>query len=570
MAVDAIQLEVIANRLEEIQQVMKHRLFHTGYSTILRESFDGSAGLTTADGRLIGASGVVTHTVPYSRMVRAVIEQFGPDAIHPGDTFITNDPYKGGVPHTPDIGTATPVFSDGKLVSFCTSLGHKTDIGGIVPSTASAASRSIFHEGLLLPPVKYLSAGKVCEGVRSIISNNSRTPHVLLGDIEGQVGSTRIGCQLFQDLCKQYGAPVVTEVMELLIQSSASRLRLALAALPDGENEVENFLDNDGTNEEPIRIHISLSKRGDQVRLDLSRCSAQVAGPVNAPVQVIKAVAAGAIVGLVDHTIPYNDGILQVVDVVCPDGLVVNPCFPAPVNAYIPITHLVFNCVTTALGRLVPSHAVAESGLGLGGIAFGYQSTRHGDRHVQYEIPETALGGTCRSDGASMIFPMMIFETIQPIEILESEFPVRVTNFGINCDSAGAGRHRGGIGYVREYKVLDDCLFMSRCAQRRFDAKGVAGGLGPKRPSFALNPGRPDEYQIRGLDELKLSAGDVVRIEMSGGGGWGDPHARPDHDVLGDVADGYVSIEGARTDYGRVIRRGLQGEFIVDDVAQAR
>jgi N-methylhydantoinase B len=393
---------------------------------------------------------------------------------------------------------------------------------------------------------------------------------VLLGDIDGQVGSTRIGCQLFEDLCRQYGAATVTEVMELLIQSSASRLRLALAALPDGETEVENHLDNDGTNDEPIRIHVRLSKRGDRVHLDLSGCSAQVAGPVNAVVQVIKAVAAGAVVGLVDHTIPYNDGILQVVDMVCPEGLVINPRFPAPVNAYIPITHLVFNCVTTALGRLVPTHAVAESGLGLGGIAFGYESTRQGDRHVQYEIPETALGGTSRSDGASMIFPMMIFETIQPIEILESEFPVQVTNFGLNCDSAGAGRHRGGIGYVREYKVLEDCLFMSRCAQRRFEAKGVAGGLCPKRTSLILNPGQPDEYHIKGLDELKLSAGDVVRIEMSGGGGWGDPRTRPDGDVLSDVSDGYVSIEGARRDYGRVIRRGPRGEFIVDRATQAK
>ncbi len=561
---DPILLEVIANRLDEIQQVMKHRLFHTGYSTILRESFDGSSGLTTPDGRLIGASGMTTHTVPYARMVQAIVEKYGHANIHPGDAFITNDPYRGGSSHTPDVGSAAPVFVDGELVAFCTSFGHKPDVGGIAPSSASAASRSIFHEGLLLPPVKLYDQGLLNEGVRSIIENNSRTPELLMGDIEGQVGCTRIGGELIEGLCHQYGVASVREAIEQLLHASEKRLRHGLAALPDGETEAENWLDSDGATERPVRVHVMLTKRGNAIMLDFSGCDEQTEGPANAVVQVVRAAAAGAVVAFVDHTIPYNDGVLRTVEMICPEGRVINPQSPAPVNSYIPATHLVFNIVTAALGKLFPKKAVAESGLGLGAVAFSYGSTRTGEAYVQYDIVETALGATSLADGASMIFPMMIFETIQPIEIIESEFPVRVRNFGIRRDSAGAGRHRGGVGFIREYEVLQPSHFMSRLSQRRFGAQGTAGGGSPQRSSSVYNPGRPNERVLQGLDQVMMQAGDVIRLEQSGGAGLGDPVQRDPESLLADVADGFVSVESAERDYGYIVRKDSAGHYRID------
>jgi len=556
MAIDPILLEVIANRLDEIQQVMKHRLFHTGYSTILRESFDGSAGLVTPDGRLIGASGMTTHTGPYARMVQNIVARHGRN-IHPGDAFITNDPYRGGSSHTPDVGVVAPVFVDGELVVFCTSFGHKPDIGGIAPSSASAASRSIFHEGLLLPPVKLYVRGELNDGVRAIIENNSRTPELLMGDIEGQVGCTRIGADLIEGLCRQYGSATLREAIDQLLQSSEVRLRHGLAALPDGETEAENFLDSDGETDRPVRIHVKLTKQGERITLDFSGSDPQTAGPANAVVQVVRAAAAGAVVAFVDHTIPYNDGIFQAVEMICPEGRVIHPVWPAPCNSYIPATHLVFNVVTAALGRLMPERAVAESGLGLGAIAFSYPATRTGESYVQYDIVETALGATGLSDGASMTFPMMIMETVQPIEIIESEFPVRVRNFGIRPDSAGAGRQRGGLGFVREYEVLQDSHFMSRLSQRRFSAAGTAGGGAPLPSSSVYNPGRADERVLKGLDQVPMRAGDVIRLEQSGGAGLGDPAEREPQKLLDDVADGYVSAEAAARHYGvRVARDG--------------
>ena len=561
MTVDPITLEIIASRLEEIQQIMKQRLFRTGYSTILRESFDGSSGLTTADGRLIGASGVSYHTVPYSMMVKWIVAQFGPDGIHQGDTFISNDPYKGCVAHTPDVAVVTPVFVGGALVAFCTSMGHKPDVGGIAPSTSSALSRSIFHEGLVLPPVKIYERGVSNEGVRAIIANNSRTPELLMGDIDGQVGCTRVGVQLMEELCSRYTVAIVQQAMQLLLESAETRLRLALAALPDGEASAENYLDGDGALDRPVKVRVTVRKRGDSLTLDLTGSDPQTVGPANAVSQACRAAATGAVLGFLDHTIPFNDGVFRAIEIDVGDGLCVSPRFPAPVNSYIPTTHILFNCVVQALGQLAPDRAFADSGLGCGGIGFGYPHPGGGPTRVQYEVLETALGATPQGDGASMVFAVMIFESVEPIEIVETEFPVRIADFSVRPDSGGPGIHRGGLGYSREWRVLQDAQFSCRTSHRRFGASGIAGGGPPLASRTIMNPGQPEELVLSGLEQLSLKAGDVIRLEQSGGGGWGDPHGRSGRALLEDVADGYVSEASARALYGRAVERDPSGRY---------
>ena len=225
------------------------------------------------------------------------------------------------------------------------------------------------------------------------------------------------------------------------------------------------------------------------------------------------------------------------------------------VNSYIPTSHLVFNSVVSALGKLAPDRAVADSGLGLGAVTFGHEATRTGENHVQYEICSSALGGTAEGDGASLIFPMIIFETVQPVEILESEFPVRVRRYDVRKDSGGPGEHRGGLAWVREYEVLGDCHFISRLSQRKFGARGSAGGNAPPLAIVTYNPGKRNERLLAGLDEVQMSPGDIIRIEQSGGGGWGDPHRREAEHVIEDVRNDYVSTQSAKDNYGLVIRR---------------
>lgn len=558
MIVDPITLEVIANRLDEIQRIMKHRLFRTGYSTILRESFDGSAGITDRRGRIIGASGMTTHTVPYARLIEGVLAAYPEGEICEGDVFISNDPFRGGVSHTPDVAVATPVFIDGELIAFCTSFGHKPDVGGLSPGSGSPHSRSVFHEGLLVPPVKIHERGQPIRSVYRILENNSRTPALLIGDIRGQVGCTRIGSDLLRELCQRFGRAELLAAVDQLMDSSERRLRAALAALPDGEAEAEAWLDGDGVSPDPIRVHVALSKRGEELTIDFSGSGAQSAGPANAVYQVVQAASIGAVLSTVDHSIANNDGVRRPIRFLCPPGRVVNPAFPAAVNAYIPTTHLAYTCVMKALGKLAPEKAVADSGLGLGAIAFGYKAKEDGNNYVHYEITPTALGATAAGDGCPVIFPMMIFETIQPIEIVEREFPVRVRQFSVWQDSAGAGRFRGGLGFQREFEILADAEFISRLSQRRFGAQGSNGGEGSALSRTVVNPGREDEQVLPSLRQLSLVAGSVVRIDQSGGGGWGNPAERDPERVLADVEDGYVSPAEARDRY-RVTVTPLHG-----------
>lgn len=563
MPIDSITLEIVANRLEEIQRLMKQRLFRTGYSTILRESFDGSAGLTTADGRLIGASGASFHTIPYTRFVSWIIAHFGPDDIHPGDAFISNDPYKGGVAHTPDFGAAMPIFVDGKLVAFCTSMGHKPDVGGLAPSTASSAARSIFHEGIIVPPVKLYDRGVLNQALSSVLANNSRAPRLLLGDIEGQVGCMRVGAQLFERLCGEFSVDLVQEAMEALIVSSAKRLKARFLEIADGEAEVERWLDEDGASDRPIRVKLKLTKRGSDLRLDFSQSDPQCEGPANTVEQSVRASAIGAVLAFFDHLIPINDGVIRSIDIEVGRGRVVSPQWPAPVNSYTPGCLVVFNATAQALGQLAPERAFGDSGVALGGLGFGFSQPRAPDAAVQYEILPTGLGGTSKQDGAPMVFVGMIYETVQPIEIVETEYPIRMRDFSVRCDSGGAGEHRGGVGFCREWELLSDCHLLSRLSGRKFSAQGVLGGEAPPTARTVINPGRPDERLIAGLEQVHLKAGDVVRVEQSGGGGWGDPRHRSDQAVLDDVANGFVSTESAGRIYARPVERDALGRYAI-------
>lgn len=356
------------------------------------------------------------------------------------------------------------------------------------------------------------------------------------------------------------------EAIQELLRSSETRLRKALLSLPDGTADAQNWLDGNGITEDAVRVYCKVKKIGDTMTIDFTGTDQQSLGPVNAVSQVTKAAALIAVLSVVDHTIPFNEGLLRAVTLIFPSGTVVNPQHPAPVNSYMPTTHLVLNCVLEALGKLYPERAVAESGLGLGGTTFGYKSTRHGSNYVHYEIHEVGFGGTSNGDGAALVMGVVVFETIQPIEILEAEFPVRITDFSIWKDSAGAGQNRGGVGYLREFEVLEPCHFVSRLSGRRYGAKGVAGGRAPAISRTIFKSADGQERPVRGLEEMDLLAGDRIRIEQSGGAGWGDPHHRPVERVLEDVADGYISPEVASEHYGVVVQRDDAGRFVVKDI----
>ena len=555
MSLDPITTEVVLSRLREITAAMAHALFHSGYSPILRESQDGTAGLTDAAGRVIMVGGGLQyHSLLYSQSVASILERYPAAEMSAGDTFICNDPYKAGNSHVPDMVVATPAFHGGGVVGFGVSVAHKADVGGLVPGSSGAASREIFHDGILLPPVRFATGDGINREVEAILRNNSRIPDVVLGDLRGQIGATRLGATRLQALIVEYGADTIAETIAELLSRTTARVRSEVSTWPDGEFEVEGFLDHDGAGRsKPVRVHVRAAKAGDRLTLDFSGSDQQTAGPMNTPWATARAVSMQAVLAASDPTIPMNSGAFEAVSFEVPPGLVVSPQFPATVNHYFPTSHLVYNCVLAALGQFNPHRAVAPSGLGSGAIAVGFREGRSGKPTVQYELMITSLGGTREHDGASMVLPMNHFAPGTPIEIVETEYPVSVRRYDIWQDSAGAGRWRGGTGFVREYEFLTDCMLTVRSANHRQSSWGLAGGGRPATSRATIqNPGgEAEELDI--LDTRPLKAGTRLAIYRSGGGGYGNPKERPENLVRQDVADGYVSPEHAKQVYGAAV-----------------
>jgi N-methylhydantoinase B len=551
MTIDAVTTEVVASRLRETAATMEYALYHSGYSPILRESRDGSAGLTDEAGRVVlVGGGIQFHFMQYQIAVQAVLRRYPAASLKPGESFITNDPYLAGSSHAPDMVAITPGFHDGRLIGFGVSVAHKADIGGLVPGSSGAASREIFHDGLLLPPVRFQTAAGIDEAVEAILANNSRIPEILLGDLRAQVGATRVGVERLARLCDEYGRSTVLEVMASLMQLAAQRIRTELATWPDGTAEAEGFLDHDGAvKDRPVRIHVRATKAADALTLDFSGSSPQTAGPVNLVASTAKAVSLLALLATIDPTIAVNFGLTDAVRFVIPEGLVVSPRHPATVNHYFPTAHLTYNVVLAALGQLDATRAVAPSGLGSGAVSIGYRTARTGKPAVLYELLNTSLGGTSRHDGTPIVMAMCHFTPGAPVEIIESEYPLRVRAFELVRDSAGAGRFRGGVGYVREFEMLEDSVLTVRSANHRFTAWGQSGGGSPRASRVILNPGRADREELGPIETRALKAGDVIRFERSGGAGFGPPEERAADAVRDDVRDFYVSPEAAASVY---------------------
>jgi N-methylhydantoinase B len=567
---DPVTTQVLISRFREAASTMEHALYHSGYSPILRESKDGTAGLTDPQGRVVVISGGLQyHFTAYQKAVDAVLRRYPLAAMKPGESFVTNDPYKAGCPHAPDFVAVTPAFHRGALIGFGVSLAHKADIGGIVPGSSGAAAREIYHDGLLLPPVRFQTDAGIEEAIEAVIANNSRVPDVVLGDLRAQVGCTRLGVERLAAICDEYGQNAVRDVMARVMVLTRQRVLAELRAWPEASAEAEGFLDHDGADtEKPVRICVRATKRGEHLKLDFTGTDAQTAGPVNLVGCTAEAAAILALLASSDPAIPVNSGLREAAEIVLPEGAVINPRHPATVNLYFPTAHLVYNTVMSALAQINPARAVAPSGLGSGAVTIGYRVSRSGKPAVLYELLNTSLGGTSRHDGAAIVNAMNHFTPGAPVEVFETEYPVRVRAFELLRDSAGAGRFRGGLGYAREFEILEDSVLTVRSSGHIFASTGYDGGLSPKPSRVVLNPGRPDSEELGAIQTRKIRCGDVIRFECSGGAGFGRPEERLPEAICDDVRNGYVSTGAAAEIYKHPCRE--DGTPVEDAPAELR
>lgn len=564
MSADVVTAEMLHSNLDAVVQEMMHLLVRSAYSTIMRESRDCSYLALDDQGRVVMTSeGSFTHATAYRRIVQATLEKFGRDGLHQGDVIVTNHPYQAGVPHTPDLAVVVPVFSNQELVAFSCSIAHKPDFGGAVPGSASSTSTELYQEGFLLPLTKLYDAGAYRQEIEDIIVSNVRHPDLVLGDARAQIGTTRVGAERLTGLMQRYGVATARTAFDEMLRLSERRLRAALSTWPDGAQEADGYLDNDGVRlDQPIRFHVRVTKRGDGIHFDFSESDDQALGPVNVRPPYVETSTFYSLLSMADPELRFNDGLREVVTFKHREGSVLNPRMPAPVGAATVCIYRLTDLLLEALGRFNPARAVAHSGGSGGAMAITWQpapSTSSGQAPseertlLQYEIFGTGLGGRTTSDGVNGVTVLSANLNMTPIEILETQFPLRVRRFELLQDSAGSGKHRGGLSYRREYEMLRPATINRRADRTRFPGNGVQGGRPGRTGKLTLNPGTADERVVPGSGQYQVNAGTVVRFEGAGAGGFGNPLERDPEAVVRDVRAGWVSPEAALEECGVVI-----------------
>jgi N-methylhydantoinase B len=568
-AVDAVELEIIRASLDGIVQEMQNSLFRTGFSTIIRESQDASCAIMAPDGDVIAQHVVLPlHIGAFPACTAAVIRSY--DDIEEGDAFLINHPYEGGSPHAPDMAVITPVFFNDELMGFCGSIAHKSDIGGPVPGSCSGQAKETFNEGLHLPAVRVQRRRERNIEVERIIAANSRTPELVLGDIRGQLGSSRLGEQRVIELIRKFGRDNAVACFARLLELAEKRMRAAIAEWKDGRYEAERFVDDDGVEPgKPVRIHVVVDKRGDKIHFDFSGSADQTKGPANIRPPTVKAAIGYVLISLVDPHIFINSGLLRAFTIDVREGSVLNPRFPAPVNTYNPTVHALVEALYGALTDIVPDMARAD-GCGSRSIILGGRSTYTGKGYVQYEILGGGAGARAKKDGQSGTSVNQSNAKIAPIEIIESEFPTRVLSFELIPDSGGAGKFRGGLGIRREYLNLEDARFSIRSTKHVIAPMGAAHGGKGRTGDIVINPDTDHARQLpTRYADYPLKGGDRFKLDTPGGGGYANAFARDPALVLRDLREGYVTLEGARRDYGVAATRHAD-DYAIDENETAK
>ena len=552
-AIDAVTLAILSGRLEQIADEMDATLYRSAFNPIIAEARDACHGLyhaTTGDTLVQGTKGLPIFVGAMAFAVRAVIAKVARDGgLKPGDTFLFNDPYDGGT-HLNDFRVVRPVFRDGALFCWLASVGHWLDIGGNVPGGYNPKATESFQEGVRFPPVKLIAAGVMNQDLLDILAANSRVPMSNWGDLNGQLNALDLGERRFNALLDDYGDATVARAFDAFSDRAEAMMRAALRALPDGIYSFEDYLDNDGIRDEMLTIALDLTIRDGTMVLDFSRSSASPQGPIN----ISYATAVAACYVALKHVfteVPANAGCLRPIDFVIPATSLLGATAPKPVAGYTETILRLIGVVFGALAKADPARATAAPFGTINALSIaGHRGD--GSRWVMFSFFGGGLGGNPDSDGLNHANNPISTATIPPLEILEAAYPVVFKQWALRPDSAGAGAHRGGVGAIYEIEVLTDAEVALLGERGKVAPFGVGGGEPAALNIFRWqsDAGEQTPPMVSKATDIKIRAGQSVRLETPGGGGWGDPHTRERDLIARDVRLGLVSKAAALARYG--------------------
>lgn len=554
---DPARFEVVKNALYSAAEEMKIVLAKTAYSPLLKVAGDYSCGIFDGAGDMVAQGpDLPIHLGSMPDAVRAVIATY--PEVEPGDIFIHNDPYHGGS-HLPDVNVVAPAFFGDRLLGFGCVRAHWPDIGSATPGSYGAVTE-IYGEGLRLPPVRLYRNGRPDPDIERIIFANVRTPAERQGDLRAQVAANRRGALRLEALARKYGADELLRIMNEVLDYSETMMRAALRLLPDGEASFADVFDGDGVlapgakADEPFTVRLTLRKCGETITADFAGSDGQVPGPMNAPLTVTASGVYCALKMIADpkSLIPPNSGCWRPVTVAAPPGSVVNAQPPAPVvYANHEISHRVADMVMAAMFQISPRNVMAASQGTSAVVTFGGVDPRSGEHYVSYESLKGGFGARPIKDGINAVASTVSNMMNTPIEMLEISFPLRVEEYALIPDSGGAGTWRGGLGARRVWRVLDHEAHAAVCCERSLTPPfGLAGGRpgGAMRLWLELPDGSRRPLNSKGA--FLVRADGRIVMEAPGSGGYGPPAARDPALLREDLADGYVTAEAARRDYG--------------------
>ena len=557
---DLITMQVMRYALEQIADEMGYTLVRTGRSTIITEIKDISCVITDVIGQTVAQA----HHTPsllagFEITMKELVAKYKPEDLSPGDVIITNDPYKGGQ-HIMDLYAIAPAFHDGELIGFVGNITHHSDLGGVAAGGVAGGIREIYLEGLRLPMVKLVKAGKEDQEIREIIANQIRMPEKTFGDIRAQISSLMVGTDRLDQLYAKYGKEMVQQSCEDLLNYSERRMRAGLESLADGVYEAIDYIDDDGINDEPIKVSVKIKIEGDGVAVDLTDSDPQAEGNTNSTMANTHAALYYVLIAIVDPDMPANSGCYRPIDVITKAGSVVDPILPGAVAARTNCSQKIVEAMYKAFAPLTPDRVTAGSHGQITTCGFGGTDPNNGERFIYTEIQVGGNGARPTKDGADGQDGHLPRFMNTPIEAVETRFPVRIERYGFVPDSGGAGTFRGSLAMVRDVKLLADNVSFARYADRHTRAPfGLFGGKEGSMGAFILNPGSPNESQLKskGLDNLRKD--DVISLRMPGAGGYGDPLERQFDLINNDLKNGKVSAEQAVNDYQIVLNEtGLE------------
>ncbi|HEV8021435.1 MAG TPA: hydantoinase B/oxoprolinase family protein [Candidatus Lustribacter sp.] len=546
-----VTAEIIRNALIAITDEMKTNLMRTAYNPIIYEALDFTVGLFDRNGDTMSIGlGLPMFIRGLSDAIKAKLAFYGPDGIEPGDILLTNDAYIMGS-HLNHLIFTVPIFHDGEIVAFASSMAHWIDVGGTLGRT-----QDIFSEGLQLPIVKIFKRGVQDDELTRIIRTNVRIPELAMGDFRAQIASIRTGERRYGALVRKYGLEAVDACVTDLYAMSARKARLAVAAMPDGVYEAESFMDDDGVGTTPIPIKVRVTIRGEQMTIDLTDVGAQVPGYFNSGDTAGRSAAQVAFKCLTTPTLyPINDGSFTPLEIVLPPGRVISAVKPSAMRMWMTIPMTVVDTVFRAMAQCVPERTIAGHHADLCSATFYGLNPRTGRFFTRGAgVTGGGFGAKYDGDGMSGTVCQNDGDTHNsPVEATESKIPLLIERYALRPDSGGAGRYRGGLGVERRIRVLSP-LTVNTNAERTLCAPwGLLGGGDalPNQMQVQRADGRIEDPKKHGkFDSIRLEPGDAMIVRTGGGGGFGEPALRDPAAVRRDVACGYVTPEAAARDYG--------------------